>query len=338
MALSPAALAGIYHALMGMPANAESASALPTTSTMESLQQQVMLQQMAVQAGVTLPTPADLQAAAMQMTFAGGLQAQIQRQVVNAVAAATGVPAGYELLGEFPGQIHAYDDKKGFGFVTCDSLKDMGYKKDPFLLRTQLNGCKLGDHITFKAVVNERSQLQAWALVYVQDGVPETGEEKALRERKRKFAQHEAVSNQVFQEGLVENLSAGNMEGDGQLAAEIQAQAFRLLQTQAQEMNSTDLDFDRNKIANPGPKKPGLLDASWMSKLSGPSASVSAKKGKWAGFEDASPEEQEKWKGSGWNVCTEWVDPATATEEEKESWETLGYTSDWKKNSGWVEM
>jgi len=334
MALSPAALAGIYHALMGMPANAESAAALPTTSTMESLQQQVMLQQMAAQHGVVLPTPADLQQAALQMSYAGGLQAQIQRQVVNAVAAASGVPSGYELLGEFEGHIQAYDDKKGFGFVTCDDLKNMGHKKDPFLLRTQLNGCKLGDVVKFKAVLNENSQLLCWAPVHIRDGVPETWEEKGSRERKRKAAQ--ASLDQVFADSLSAAMDpmAANIEGDSQLEAEIQAQL--LLQTQELEMNAPD-----RPASNPGPKKVGLLDASWMSKLSGPSMDVKSKmtaREKWAGTENAPPEEVDKWVSSGWNPCNEWVDPATASEEEKAKWEkTTGWTSDWKKNSGWVE-
>lgn len=332
MALSPAALAGIYHALMGMPANAESASALPLTSTMESLQQQVMLQQMAAQHGVVLPTPADLQQAAMTMSYAGGLQAQIQRQVVNAVAEATGIPSGYELLGVFEGHIQAYDDKKGFGFVTCDDLKNLGYKKDPFLLRTQLNGCKLGDIVKFKAVLNEKSQLLCWGPEHIRDGVPETWEEKGARERKRKAAQ--AALDQTFADTLKQSMDdplAANLDGDAQLEAEIQAQL--LLQTQALELNSAP---DR-----PGPKKPGLVDASWMSKLSTQQTPTvpGAKKAKWAGYENATEEEKEQWKSSGYTVCDEWVDPATASEEEKKKWEEeTGWTADWKKNSGWVEM
>lgn len=330
MALSPAALAGIYHALMGMPANADSAAALPLTSTMESLQQQVMLQQMAAQAGVTLPTPADLQQAAMTMSYAGGLQAQIQKQVVDAVAAATGVPSGYELLGEFDGQIHAYDDKKGFGFVTCDELKNLGHKKDPFLLRTQLNGCKLGDHVRFKAVINERNQLQAWALVHVKDGTPENAEEKAARERKRKQAQ--AAADQVFADSLMADAYGGE---DAERKASIQAQAMQLLQTQSQEM--TVIGTSRPD-SNAGPKKVGLVDASWMSKLSGQTLASANKKGKWAGFENATAEEKESWKAVGWNPCEEWVDPANATEQDKANWETTGWTEDWKKNSGWVDI
>merc|ERR1711957_299143 len=106
------------------------------------------------------------------------------------------------------------------------------------------------------------------------------------------------------------------------MGAEIQAQL--LLQTQAQEMNAPDRPF-----SNPGPKKAGLLDASWMSKLSGQkSASVGGKR-KWEGSENAPPEEVEKWKASGWNPCDEWVDPATASAEDKEKWGQTGWSDDW---------
>lgn len=187
MALSPAALAGMYHALMGMPAEPLSAAALSTEPTLESLQQQAMVQQMAIQAGVpALPTPAQLQMTALQMNLTGALQVQAEQML--GVPSSGGllddrqrIPGDYQVLGEFAGQIHAYDDKKGFGFVTCIDLQNNGHRKDPFLLRSQLNGCKLGDHINFKAVVNEKGQLQAWELKYIRDGVPEEKNQKSQK-------------------------------------------------------------------------------------------------------------------------------------------------------------
>jgi len=180
MALSPAALAGIYHALMGMAPDLTGAS-LPTSSvpTVESMQQQAMIQELAIQAGAPgLPSPAQIQQAALQMSLAGALQQQTEGMaapVAGAVVSdgSTGIPFGYQILGEFVGTIHAYDEVKGFGFVTCDDLRKAGHTKDPFLLRSQLNDCKQGDHINFRAVVNDKDQLQAWTLTKWDGVMPE---------------------------------------------------------------------------------------------------------------------------------------------------------------------
>jgi len=84
-----------------------------------------------------------------------------------------GLPDAATILGEFTGQIAEYNEAKGFGFIVCEALKAQGYRKDPFLLRSQGNGCKLGDFITFTAVLTEKRQLQSWNLVYIQDGTLE---------------------------------------------------------------------------------------------------------------------------------------------------------------------
>jgi len=346
MALSPAALAGIYHALMGMPPQAETAAALPTTHTMETLQQQAMLQHMASQAGVALPTAEQLQAQAMQiqmqsaMAMAGGLHLQMQQQSLgmaggpaNAAAASQGIPPMYDVLGDFIGQIHAFNEEKGFGFVTCDELKVQGQRKDPFLLRSQLNGCKLGDHINFKAVVNEKGQLQAWGLQYIQDGTPPTAQEKAIA-----LAQEKAGLKRTADEAGFPDPSASFPDPSASFAFPLEAglpdpiASFALGVQFAKDNPDAIASFalpDLNESAAevPGAKKPGKL---WLEAKAQETANEGAPKEdpaveRWkdCGWQDPSstaPEDQLKWVQSGWQ------DPAESGVDAKEKWKESGWT------------
>eukprot|EP00933_Yihiella_yeosuensis_P084253 TRINITY_DN9867_c0_g2_i2.p1 TRINITY_DN9867_c0_g2~~TRINITY_DN9867_c0_g2_i2.p1 ORF type:complete len:287 (+),score=69.29 TRINITY_DN9867_c0_g2_i2:71-931(+) len=66
-----------------------------------------------------------------------------------------------KVLGDYNGFIKSFNDKNGYGFISCDDLKADGYNNDCFLHHAQLGGFEVGAEVLFTAFLNGKGQPQA---------------------------------------------------------------------------------------------------------------------------------------------------------------------------------
>lgn len=69
--------------------------------------------------------------------------------------------AAGELLGDFVGEVRSFSSLKGYGFIGCKQLKDLGYEHDAFLHHTRATAVGVGDAVSFTAYLNDKGQPQA---------------------------------------------------------------------------------------------------------------------------------------------------------------------------------
>merc|ERR1712190_496198 len=66
-------------------------------------------------------------------------------------------------LGQFTGTIKSFNQKNGYGFITCPDLNSQGFQ-DVFLHHAQLNGFEVGSTVQFTAFINKKGSVQAMDL------------------------------------------------------------------------------------------------------------------------------------------------------------------------------
>lgn len=78
-----------------------------------------------------------------------------------------GAPDVQEVLGELAGTIKSFNEKSGYGFITCPEVTELGYN-DVFLHHAQKGNFGVGDSVTFTGYLNKKGQVQAMDLQYAQ--------------------------------------------------------------------------------------------------------------------------------------------------------------------------
>merc|ERR1712232_1452529 len=69
-------------------------------------------------------------------------------------------PDVQEVLGTYVGSIKNFNEKSGYGFITCQEIVDQGYK-DVFLHHAQIGDFRAGEEVQFTAFLNKKGQVQA---------------------------------------------------------------------------------------------------------------------------------------------------------------------------------
>jgi cold shock CspA family protein len=72
-------------------------------------------------------------------------------------------PDVQSVLGTYVGSVKNFNEKSGYGFITCQEIMDQGYK-DVFLHHAQIGEFKAGDEVQFTAFLNKKGQVQAMEL------------------------------------------------------------------------------------------------------------------------------------------------------------------------------
>lgn len=71
-----------------------------------------------------------------------------------------GGPDVADVLGQMIGTLKSFNDKNGYGFISCPEVEDMGHK-DVFLHHAQKGDFVVGDEVQFEAYLNKKGQVQA---------------------------------------------------------------------------------------------------------------------------------------------------------------------------------
>merc|ERR1719491_1073125 len=71
-----------------------------------------------------------------------------------------GGPDVQETLGQMEGNIKSFNDKNGYGFISCAQAEEMGHK-DVFLHHAQKGDFVVGDEVQFEGYLNKKGQVQA---------------------------------------------------------------------------------------------------------------------------------------------------------------------------------
>jgi cold shock CspA family protein len=74
-----------------------------------------------------------------------------------------GRPDVQEVLGMYIGSIKNFNQKSGYGFITCQEIMDQGYK-DVFVHHAQIGSFQPGEEVQFTAFLNKKGQVQAMEL------------------------------------------------------------------------------------------------------------------------------------------------------------------------------
>merc|ERR1712203_130104 len=71
----------------------------------------------------------------------------------------------------FVGEVKSFDTQRGYGFIACKELKDLGYLSDVFLHHARSScAVDMGDAVSFTAYLNDKEQPQARNVTLVSMG------------------------------------------------------------------------------------------------------------------------------------------------------------------------
>jgi len=71
-----------------------------------------------------------------------------------------GGPDVADVLGQMLGTLKSFNDKNGYGFISCPEAEEMGHK-DVFLHHAQKGDFVVGDEVQFEGYLNKKGQVQA---------------------------------------------------------------------------------------------------------------------------------------------------------------------------------